>query len=341
MREYGILSLPASPYNTSGKYEMGWQFTVNESISVWGLRVYLPDAQTVVGHLWDSGSSAIRTVTIIAAANKWSEALFDTPVTLNPGTTYTISCYNESNRYYTQVSNVKLNSKINYVSGVYNSSRNSKPYNRETSYIYPFIDILINEKKYKPSGTVIFEINDYIISGDEALYWTAETPQNTNVKLYAKVNNGSFVEISTSGGMIPNIPSDSETCDLYIKAELSTTDIHYAPKLLAVSIGSNINKKVLVLSLAIPDISHAVGDISISYDGLGGLQGLGGPSDVFSGEFTPDVEYKFNPNFEEHVETNLTATVLLRAVSYYNTQEIEHLGVSISSTIVLTNIHDL
>ena len=102
------------------------------------------------------------------------------------------------------------------------------------------------------------------------------------------------------------------------------------------------NNKTLVLTLNTPNISSAIGAVTITYDGLGGLKGVGGPSDVFSGTFTPSgLTWKGHQNDEEHIEMAMAANVTLTQITYNNTQENEHIEMTMAATVTLTNIHDL
>lgn len=195
---------------------------------------------------------------------------------------------------------------------------------------------------YKSAGSTVFTVNNYVVGGEDALHWTGDTPTGTSIKLYTKVNEGTYTEIATSGGRIQGLPS-SGTCTLYIKAELATTDGSKTPKLTSITLKANDDKKVIVLSLAIPNLSPAIGPVTVSYDGLGDLQGIGGPSEAFAGDFTPQgLTWKGGQNDEEHIETHITASANLTEIVYNNSQESEHVEISsIIATATLTNIHDL
>lgn len=102
------------------------------------------------------------------------------------------------------------------------------------------------------------------------------------------------------------------------------------------------NDKVLILTLNTPNISSAIGDVTVSYNGLGGLKGVGGPSEAFSGTFTPSgLTWKGHQNEQEHIEMNMAANMVLIPITYYNTQETEHVEMSMAATVTLTDIHDL
>lgn len=194
---------------------------------------------------------------------------------------------------------------------------------------------------YKTSGNVIFTLNNYAVGGDDSLHWTGDTPTGTSLKLYTKVDNGAYTEIASSGGRIQGLPS-SGTCTLYIKAELATTDEYKTPKLTSITLKANDDKKIIVLSFANPNLSPAIGPITVSYDGLGGLQGIGGPSEAFTGDFTPHgLTWKGNQNEEEHIAFNMAASSVLTQITYNDTLEDEHIEMTLSAVATLTDIHDL
>lgn len=193
---------------------------------------------------------------------------------------------------------------------------------------------------YKPSGNAVFTVSNYAKGGSDTISWTGTTPTGTSLRLYTKVNNGSYAEV-TNGGSIPGLPNNG-TCTLYVKAELATTDQWATPSLSQIIINSNADKKVLVLTTALPNFSSAVGNMSVSYDGLGGLQGTGGPSEAFTGTFTPSgLTWKGHQNDEEHIEITINPSMWLRLVVYYDTYEEEHAEITITANVVLTDIHDL
>lgn len=198
----------------------------------------------------------------------------------------------------------------------------------------PPIDVL-----FKPSGNVVFTLQNYTPEGGECLYWESDIPEGTSLKMLTKVNDGTYSEILASGGSIPGLPSSS--CTLYIKVELSTTNTMVTPWLNSLRLVSNADKKIIVLNIGAPNLRPAVGDVTLSYDGLGGLQGQGGPSEAFDGEFTPDADWYANPNDEEHIEVLVSATSELSLIEYFNGFSEEHIEVLVSASSILTNIHDL
>lgn len=134
---------------------------------------------------------------------------------------------------------------------------------------------------------------------------------------------------------------------------------------------SKVDDTTLRMVINKPSFTSVIGDITISYDGLGGLRGLGGPASDFEGSFTPTgLIWKGHQNDIEHIEFNdIEANIILTALGYYDTKSSdehiefndieanivlrplvytdsktsdEHIEFSdISATIVLTDIHDI
>ena len=86
-----------------------------------------------------------------------------------------------------------------------------------------------------------------------------------------------------------------------------------------------------------------IGNASVIYDGLGGLQGTGGPTSAFNEDFTPaSMTWWGHQNDEEHVELGTSLSSLLREITFYETTcQTEHVEVSTLVDITLTDIHDL
>ena len=191
---------------------------------------------------------------------------------------------------------------------------------------------------YKSSGQAIFTVSSYTKGNNDRLSWVGTTPTGTSLRLYTKVNNGSYTE-ATNGGSIPGLPDG--TCTLYVKAEL-TSDGLETPSLSQVLIQSDADAYKLVLTTALPNFSSAVGNMSVSYDGLGGLQGQGGPSESFTSTFTPSgLTWKGHQCDEEHFTMSASATATLVPIAYTNTQENEHIELAMSAVAMLIDVHDL
>ena len=194
---------------------------------------------------------------------------------------------------------------------------------------------------FKTSGTAIISLANYTVGGDDALYWTATTPNGTSVAVATSVNNGTWQSIA-NGGEIQGLPTRGQTCGLRIRISLATTNTNNTPAVSGMIIRSADDKKILVLTPDIPNFSSAIGNMTISYDGLGGLRGRVGPTAAFTGTFTPaGLTWKGHQNDVEHIEVSTSANVALTHIDFYDAQETEHIEVSASATVTLTNIHDL
>ena len=341
MKEYGMKTLPSSYSAWMANREHGWAFTVNETIQVAGLRVYLPDAQTVTASLWVSNdNTALRQTQINSVGNTWSEGAFE-KITLETGKTYIISCYTANCYYTSNARSATYDPRINYSTGRHGTTRGVRPDRTESNYTYPFIDIIIKGPSYKSNGSAIIT-ETYTAGGNDAIYWTADVPIGTSLAVSASVNNGMFMPC-TNGGLIPSMVQAGSTCNLRIKVDLATTNEDESPIVTQIRIVNNDDRKVIVLGLNIPNISPAVGSVKVHYDGQGALAGYGGPAEAFEGTFTPTgLTWKGHQNDTEHIEFEIDTNVVLTPIIYYSTKEDEHIELdSIIATIVLTDAHDL
>lgn len=97
------------------------------------------------------------------------------------------------------------------------------------------------------------------------------------------------------------------------------------------------------LTINNPNFSSAVGDITVIYDGTGGLKGIGGPVAAFSETFTPTgLTWKGNQNDVEYIKVGATASAVMTRIYYHNFKnDDEYIKVGASASAVLTDIHDL
>ena len=194
---------------------------------------------------------------------------------------------------------------------------------------------------YKPSGTAVINITSYTAGGGDTLIWNASTPSGTSLAVYTKVNNGSYRRCE-NGSPIAGMVRAGQTCSLSIKIELETSNVKSSPSISSMVIKSEEDMKVLIITLRPPNISNAIGNVTIGYDGLGGLRGRGGPSSAFSGSFTPTgLTWKGHQNDEEHIRTTITARRNLIAITFHNTREQEHVMMSVTAVATLTHIQDI
>jgi hypothetical protein len=98
----------------------------------------------------------------------------------------------------------------------------------------------------------------------------------------------------------------------------------------------------LILTLDIPNISSAIGDVTVHYDGAGILEGAGGPVQAFNGTFTPaGLTWKGHQNDVEHLDVSASAIGTLTKVYYHDGFTKEHIDVSAGATATLTHVGDL
>jgi hypothetical protein len=102
----------------------------------------------------------------------------------------------------------------------------------------------------------------------------------------------------------------------------------------------------IILTMVAPDrFESAAGDITVIYDGAGGLAGFGGPVAEGSITFTPqDLIPKPDQNDEEHLAiTNISASGTLMRIYYSDlVQDLGHLEiVGITAVGTLTHINDI
>jgi len=111
----------------------------------------------------------------------------------------------------------------------------------------------------------------------------------------------------------------------------------------AVSAGETADELILTLTPGNrTDLQPAVGAVTVSYDGLGPLQGEGGPVQPFTASFTPaSVTWKPDVAELEHIELALTATGTLTQITNRLTQDAEHIELSVTAIGTLTHVNDL
>ena len=76
-----------------GAVELGVRFTTSTALDVVGVRIYRVSANTVTGSLWDPNGASLATGTFSAysGSHGWQDLIFDGPVSITPGNTYTAS----------------------------------------------------------------------------------------------------------------------------------------------------------------------------------------------------------------------------------------------------------
>jgi len=207
---------------------------------------------------------------------------------------------------------------------------------------------------YKTSGSVVFGpfalptlVDD---PANSSIDWTADTPANTSLTIKTAIVSGTPAtedyQTATNGDPIPGLDADSSEMNLYIKAELATTDTTKTPSLSALSfeiVEAQNDYKVAVNLTYDGRMKHPQGNVTILY--TNGLIGVGNtPVAGFSQGFVPTgLTLWFKPNDPEYILVSPQATVTVFDVvfkSAKNGDEYLQAG-AYNATITITNVGGL
>ena len=104
------------------------------------------------------------------------------------------------------------------------------------------------------------------------------------------------------------------------------------------------NKEIVLNMEPLERFESAVGNITVSYDGLGNLAGAGGNVAAFTEIFTPTgLVAKPNQMMNEHIEiSDVDINALLTLINFYDTAETEHIEISdVDIIAILTHVDDI
>lgn len=219
------------------------------------------------------------------------------------------------------------------------------------SYLVEYSLIDLKRKKYLSNGSAEFEINlatlppvtKYLTSFLNVKF---EQPENTDFKIYTKLDDGSYFENQNDSEIsCLTLEDDLSNSKLFIKFEMSTNDDLVSPKIKEVNliIRDYSDENIVLLTLPSGNINsfqNAVGDVTVSYDGSGTLMGLGGPVAAFEVSFEPkDLIPKNNFNNIEHVtlsglsiSANLIETI--RTNTKMQNEHVTLSGLEITATLI-------
>ena len=341
--DYGIKYAPLWCAG-DGERVMGWEFVPKVNITVSGASLASHMEGTSELAIWNLSYQKLVSVNVAAHPSQWATGYWNNPITLTAGTHYIITA--TVDHYYSifdAARDIPFDERITYVKGRIGPTKTSQPNQYTNDVLYGVVDFMITDGNYKKDGEANVTIPDYLVGGNDALHWVEVTPTNTSALVYTKVNNGAWQRVH-SGDAIPNLVAKGQTCNLSVRVHLSTTDSGVTPKVSDLKITSQDDRRTLILRPTIPNFSSAVGNMAVVYDGLGGLEGAGGPVKSFNETFTPTgLTWKGHQNDEEHVELSTTANVTFTKITYIEGKAgDEHIEISnTSATITLTNIHDL
>lgn len=179
------------------------------------------------------------------------------------------------------------------------------------------------------------------LSGEVRIKWTEDKPEDADILVeyttgeepgeWQEAEDGDIIEADTN---------------LWIRVALSTENTLVTPTLTALWL-EDPSAPQNVIRLVMKDLKrfhNIVGDLTVTYDGSGGLMGAGGAVAAFTETFTPtDLVPKPHQNDQERVEIMLSATSTLLHIYYSNAKsDDEKIEISsINANGVLTNINDL
>jgi len=210
---------------------------------------------------------------------------------------------------------------------------------------------------FKTSGSVVFgPFALPMLIADPAsssIDWTEDVPEDTSLTVKTAIVSGTPAaedyQAVINGDPIPGLDADSSELNLYIKAELVTTDTTKTPALSAMSfeIVEAQNDCKLVVKLTYDGrMKHPQGDVTLAFTGM--LLGVAGSAvEAFTLPFTPTgLTLFFNPHDLEYTQLadlGLTKADLLPV--YYRSYQsaldyTEIVDLSLLSA-VLTHIDDL
>ena len=204
--------------------------------------------------------------------------------------------------------------------------------------------------QYVTHGEAVWEITD--IRSMEHIYssvirWQASAPDGSTVTVQTKLDGGTYQSVSNGGPVLSSFPDDLTSATLYVKVSLDTNNVYLSPRfdglgLTFITTESRRNLLLLFASGTVGSFRNTAGNITLTYDGAGGLEGEGGPVEDFAETFIPiGLVPKPNQNDAEHIELNLTAVGTLTRIYHTNAREREHISLAVSASGVLTHVDDI
>lgn len=205
--------------------------------------------------------------------------------------------------------------------------------------------------QYLSHGEAVWEITD--IRSMEHIYsstirWQASAPDGSTVTVQAKLGGGEYQPVSNGGPVLSSFPDDLTGATLYIKVSLDTADVYQTPQfsgleLTFITTESRRNLLLYFASGSVNSFRNAARDITLTYDGAGGLEGEGGPVEAFEETFTPiGLVPKPNQNANGHIDLGLTASGVLTRIYHTSVKSgDEHLELQLSASGALTHVDDI
>ncbi len=199
---------------------------------------------------------------------------------------------------------------------------------------------------YFPNGSAQYAVSGLNLGAVAAsrIAWDETAPPGTAVEVSASLDGALWSSVYNGGAVVA--PGTSlEDATIFVKAELSTTDTAQSPAVsnLSFLIQSQEDCYSIVLHMDPKTrFESAAGDITVTYDGSGGLAGEGGSVAAFTETFSPNgLAPKPHQNEVEHIDISAAAVGTLLHVYYTDTQCDHHVELNASAVGVLTHINDL
>ena len=214
----------------------------------------------------------------------------------------------------------------------------------------PALGFAYQTPSFDPSGTAEYTFTAIReLTGAFSGYarWSQDEPEGTDVTVEAKLNDGAWQTLTNGADLPINWSAVTASSTLYIRVTLETEDDTVTPTFAGLQIVAfdQVSKRFAVLTFPSGNVNgfrNAAGDITLTYDGAGGLEGEGGPVENFEETFTPiELVPKPNQNNAEHIELSLIAIGTLTRIYHTNTQEREHISLAVSASGVLTHVDDI
>ena len=201
---------------------------------------------------------------------------------------------------------------------------------------------------HKTSGSAVYTVSGITASAaSSTIAWTEDKPTGTSVTVSVSTDGVSYSAVTNGGRFLP--PGTYNNATVYIKVELTTTDVTLTPTVsgLHFVLQTTEDKYSMILEMEpLQRFESAAGPITVAYNGGGTLIGEGGAVLAFTQSFAPtDLVPKPHQNDAEHIEiSSIAATGTLTKINYTNTaaQDQGHIEIAgITATGTLTKVSDI
>ena len=204
-------------------------------------------------------------------------------------------------------------------------------------------NIVVN---YKTSGSSVYTVSGITgMAASSTIKWTEDKPSGTSVAISVSTDGSNYSPATNGGQFMP--PGTYNNATVYIKVELATTDATLTPTVSSLYFALQTAEdtyRIILEMQPLQRILNAAGDITVSYDGAGTLQGAGGPVAAFTRAFAPaELVPKPHQNDTEHISVAAVAAAgTLTRIYYRDGAAFEHISIAgITAVGKLTNVKDI